>query len=475
MVNKVAKDNVIYAVGSVANSAALILLVPYLVNTLTPTEFGIWSLLEIGILIVSLLISAGMDIGLMRQYWFLEDALARARLAGTVIIAVAAWGLILTAALMGLVLHFGAAQLVGTTPRIAMLALLSAFFEAIFGLALNLFRIREEPTKFVVLSIGRLLLFLTGSIALVAAGRGLTGAIAGRAFADMIALVAGLIVTRQYYVFYFDRARLKRVITYGLPLLPTNLAAYILLASDRFFLQFFTSAAIVGIYSFAYKIVSIFDVLVNRPFALDWAPRRFKIATFSDAPQRYANVLIAYLFVATLSILIIIAVAPFLYELLAPPVYLEGLKVLPILLLAALVYGLSYPLNVGIVIKDKTVYAAIIGIVAALLCIVFNFWLIPPYGMLGAAWATLLAYGVWTGGMTIVSLHLYPVPYPGKKLLTICATALLGYAGLYWSMQVNGISSLLMLVTRLGWLATVFGITALIFMRRLRRTNSIQL
>ena len=92
MVNKVAKDNVIYAVGSVANSAALILLVPYLVNTLTPAEFGIWSLLEIGILIVSLLISAGMDIGLMRQYWFLEDALARARLAGTVIIAVAAWG-----------------------------------------------------------------------------------------------------------------------------------------------------------------------------------------------------------------------------------------------------------------------------------------------------------------------------------------------------------------------------------------------
>ncbi len=407
----------------------------------------------------------------MREYWFLENERARTRLAGTVMLAAIVWGVILTGVLTGLVVFFGAARLVEATPQIAILALLSAFLETIFGFALNLFRIREEPKKFVALSIGRLLLFMTSSIALISAGLGLTGAITGRALADAVALLIGMLLTRRYYAFCFDRAMLKRVVSYGLPLLPTNLAAYILLASDRYFLQFYTSPVVVGIYSFAYKIVSVFDVFITRPFALDWAPRRFKIATFNDAPKRYANVLIAYLFVAILGVLVIIACAPFFYDRLAPPVYLEGLKVLPILLLAALVYSLSYPLNIGIVIKDKTSYAAVIGIIAAIACIVLNFWLIPSQGMLGAAWATVLAYVVWTGGVTVVSLRLYPVPYSWKRLLLVGATALLGYAGLQWSMQLKGLPSFIMLATRLSWLAVVFGTTGLIFMRRLRRTT----
>jgi len=62
------KANLIYAFGNIANSAALFLLVPYLVNAFTPEEYGAWSIFEIAILFLNMLILTGLDVGLMREY-----------------------------------------------------------------------------------------------------------------------------------------------------------------------------------------------------------------------------------------------------------------------------------------------------------------------------------------------------------------------------------------------------------------------
>lgn len=475
MLRKVFRANIIYAVGSVANSAVLLLLVPYLVNSLTPTEFGTWSLLEVSILILNMVISAGLDFGLMREYWFLESEKQRACLAGTVAVAMITWGSVTTGILAGLAFTSkgGTERLIQAAPQTVLLGLLSAPFESLFAFTMTLFRMREEPIKFVGLSLGRLVLFMVSSIVLVEAGLGLNGAIGGRALAGLGALIVGMTLARRHISLGFDRVSFKRVAVYGLPLLPTNLTAYILLVSDRYFLQYHFSADVVGIYSFAYKIASVFEVIVNRPFALDWAPRRFKIATLKDAPRRYSDVLLVYLFVAASVALVIIALAPFVYDWIAPDIYSDGLKILPLLILAALTYGLYYPLTVGIVIKDKTFYAAVIGSIAALFCLGLNFWLVPRYGMRGAAWATVFSYAAWTGGMTVVSLCLYPIPYPPRHLLTICAAAAFGYAGLEWLMQLGGSSTLSLwaLLIRLTWLAFVFGTVGIILLRRIREQS----
>lgn len=467
MFEKVLKANAIYAIGSVSHSAAFLLLVPYLINSLTPTEFGIWSLLEVSIFILSLSISIGLDIGLMREYWYMDNEVQRARLAGTVFIAMLMWGSILMILVAGVALR-PLENFLHTTPRILLLATLAAFFETLFALTLTLFRIREEPIKYVILSLGRMATFVTSSIALVGIGCGLEGAVTGRALAGFVALVAGFMLTRSYISLEFDWSFLKRVATYGLPLLPTNLAGFILLGSDRYFLQFYTTAAVVGIYSFSYKLVSVFNVMLHRPFALDWAPRRFKIATLHDAPRQYADVLLVYFFVGTLFILVILAVAPVIYEWIAPVDYWEGLDVLPLLLLAALIYGLSYPLTVGIVIKDRTSYAAVVGFFAALLCLGLNFWMVPRFGMEGAAWATLLSYISWTCGMAVVSLRLYPIPYPPIDLLVICTAGIFGYLGLTWLVHLGegDLSSICMILIRLSWLLLVFGVVGRVLLKR---------
>lgn len=424
------KTSLVYAIGNAANSAALFLLVPYLVNALTPKEYGAWSIFEVAILLLNMLMLPGMDIGLMREYWFLNDEDAQARLTGSVMLAVSLWGGIVCVS--GVLLVAGGLRFSLPGAPITLLEVLAiAWLEAIFSLYLSLFRIREQAITFVVLSVGRMVLFMGLSIALVHFGHGLIGALLGRLGATLLVSGGALALGFRYISLHLDKEGLKRVVRYGLPLLPTNLAAYILLASDRYFLQHFSSLESVAVYTFAYKVATTLDVLITRPFALDWAPRRFKIATQTDAPHKYGQALLFYLWVAVLFGLCVIALTPALYSWIAPREYGPGMKLVPVILLAYLIYGLSYPLNVGVMLKDRTQYLPIIGWIAAAICLGLNIWWIPIYGLSGAAWATVVAYGLWTAGITCVSLRLYPVTYSFQQIGWALAAGMAGYAGLW--------------------------------------------
>jgi O-antigen/teichoic acid export membrane protein len=52
-----------------------------------------------------------------------------------------------------------------------------------------------------------------------------------------------------------------------------------------------------------------------------------------------------------------------------------------------------------------------------------NFWLIPAYGMVGAAVSTLVAYVALFVGMTLYAQHVYPVPYQWRRVTTAVGAA----------------------------------------------------
>lgn len=461
------KANFVYAIGSAANSAALFLLVPYLVNVFTPEEYGAWSIFEVAILLLNMLILAGLEVGLMREYWFLPDDTKRAQLAGSVILAVSLWGGILFVSGVLLVrggVHFS----LPSTPFTLIVVLAIAWAESVFSLFLSLFRIREQAVTFVTLSVGRMIGFMALSIGLVNFGYGLPGALLGRLLATLLALSGAIALGFRHITLRVNKDLLKRVVRFGLPLLPTNLASYILLASDRYFLQQFLNLESVAIYTFAYKIAATLDVLITRPFALDWAPRRFKIATQENTPNKYEQALLFYLWVAIFFGLCIIALTPVLYTRLAPSEYWSGSKLVPLILVAYLIYGLSYPLNVGIMLKDRTQYLPIIGWIAAATCLGLNVWWIPRYGVLGAAWATIVAYSLWTGGIAWVSLRLYPVRYSLQRVVATLMAGAIGYIGIQITRRVLISDNIIIVsILELVWVLGIGSMTPLLLRRSL--------
>jgi O-antigen/teichoic acid export membrane protein len=421
------KTNLIYAVGSLANSAALFILIPYLVNGLSPQEYGLWSLAEITIMLLSTVMLAGIDMGVMREYWAETDAARRASILGTAVIGVTGWSLALCLG-FGLALSPLLAGTVSATTRWLVLGIAAS--EALWVLGLNILRIQDRARSFVGLSLLRLVIFLGLSVGLIAAGLGIDGGLLGRLAASIVSLLLSAALIWRGMVLRLDWPRLRRILRYGLPLLPTNIAVYVLLTSDRYVLQHVASLEIVAIYSFAYKIASMLDLLVTRPFSIDWVSRRFKIANAPDAPRQYARILTIYLAFASACVLLIIAVTPAVYRWVAPAAYASGAAIIPVLLLGSLCSGLSHPLNVGIMIKDQTRWLPLLSWIAAIACLGFNYWWIPRYGMIGAAWATVAGYLVWSGGIAWLSVRIYHVPYSWREQGAVLLLAALGYAGL---------------------------------------------
>lgn len=94
----------------------------------------------------------------------------------------------------------------------------------------------------------------------------------------------------------------------------------------------------------------------------------------------------------------------------------EGLVVVPILLIANLLLGIYVNLSVWYKLSDRTGLGAWVSLAGAGVTVALNILLIPQYGYIGAAWATLVCYGF----MVLLSWGLgriyYPVDYPLAKI-----------------------------------------------------------
>lgn len=417
----------VYALGNVARSGALLLLTPFLVNVLTTNEYGTWALSEVVIVLATMVMVAGLDIGLMREYWQLPSERRRAEALGLLTLAV-----IVSASLWCIVgLGFGMVRGQGTGmggQSTWALVLASAWTESVMALFLALFRIREEAWIYASFSVGRSAAMVVLAILLIHMGYGVAGGLLGRFVAGVVTLAMALILaaSRRQVSVAFDKALLSRVMRYGLPLLPANLAAYVLLASDRYFLGATFGLSTVAVYSFAYKIGSTLDMLVIRPYSADWAARRFKIATEADSARQYDEALLLYLEAGTAFSLLAVAVTPLAYRLLAPTVYLAGMAVVPPIILAYLLYGAAHPLNVGLMLKDRTRFLAYVTVIAAVACITLNVRWIPQFGMMGAAWATVVSYAIYTALVALASLSVYHIRYSPGRILAVVLPGLLG-------------------------------------------------
>jgi O-antigen/teichoic acid export membrane protein/transcriptional regulator with XRE-family HTH domain len=452
------KANTAYALGSISNGIALVLLVPILVNTLTSREYGAWAIYEVSIYILITFFSLGLEVGLMREYWHLDTPESRRRLISTILIAALVWGGIFYAIGLFIVNIVAAGSILGNSSSAAMWVPTIAWTESVLLILLSVFRIRQQAIAYALLSIGRMMLFMSGAIAFVMLDYGVDGALAGRFLGGIVALVAALFLLRKQLGLYLDRVMLRQAVRYGLPLFPYNVASYVLLASDRYMLEYFATLEIVALYAFAYKVATALDVIVIRPFNTDWAARRFQIATRDDAGVQYARVQVLFPLVAVGFSLLLLSGTPVIYHLVAPPEYLAGMSVVPLILLAFMLWGMEGPVNIGIMLKGHTQYMPLVGWIAAAVCLVLNFWWIPEYGMVGAAWSTIIAYGVHTLALHVLSQRFYPLRFPFFQFSLVVVAGLLGYGGITF---LDSVSDLLVsTVLKVLWTMLIIGIAA---------------
>lgn len=218
----------------------------------------------------------------------------------------------------------------------------------------------------------------------------------------------------------FDKIIWKRMLKYALPLLIFGFAGNINETFDRILLKYLSPSDIalsqVGIYSACYKL-SLLMTIAIQGFKYAAEPFFFSYAKESDARKVYADVMKYFVIVCSLiflAVMLYIDIAKYFVG----KEYYEGLKIVPILLLANMFLGIFYNLSIWYKLTDKTRFGAYLSIFGAVITIVLNILLIPVLGYMGSAWATFACYGSMMVLSYFIGQKHYHVNYNVSRILT---------------------------------------------------------
>tara|TARA_B100001093_G_C26835913_1_gene1018340 strand:+ start:1090 stop:2652 length:1563 start_codon:yes stop_codon:yes gene_type:complete len=226
----------------------------------------------------------------------------------------------------------------------------------------------------------------------------------------------------------FDLQLWKKMWRYSFPILIGGLAYITNEMADKLLLDYLLPSKIstrqVGIYSACYKI-SIFMTLFLQAFRYGAEPFFFEQAKRSNATIKYAEVMRFFVAFGCFIFLAVNVFIDLLKHFIQDSSYHEGLKVVPILLMANLFLGVYYNLSVWYKITEKTKFGALISLIGAFITIGLNIMLIPTMSYMGSALATLICYSA----MCLISFKLgrrhYPIPYDWECLFyLICSVGL---------------------------------------------------
>lgn len=224
-----------------------------------------------------------------------------------------------------------------------------------------------------------------------------------------------------------------------LPLIFHNLSQIILAQANRVMLQqLLDDTALVGIYSFCFTFVHIINILWS---ALNntWLPFYYEYVKAGDTDtirRRSRN----YMWLYTILTMGFLLLSPEVIRVFASEEFWSGTALMPVMVLSYyMVFLYSFPVNFEFYHK-KTAVIAVGTCGAAAVNILLNFLLIPRYGMLGAAAATLVAYVLLfichqcIAKFAVRQPYHYPLSFFIPGTLAVVLSAVLFYAAqdLWW-------------------------------------------
>jgi O-antigen/teichoic acid export membrane protein len=282
----------------------------------------------------------------------------------------------------------------------------------------SLFRVEERSVAFVSASLANILLTIGTTLLLVVAlEQGPLGVIVGNFTGTLLVYFALLGYRREQLGLQLDRRLLREMNRFGLPLVPTALFLWTTNFSDRLFLVKLADTEEVGLYSVGVRIASAM-VLLLTAFRLAWPAFAFSIEDEREARRTYAYVLTYLVLVTTWVATALTLLSPWIVDWLAAPDFATASTVVGPLAFAAVAFGAYIVVAIGVGRARRTQFNWVVTGAAAAVNVGLNLVLIPPYGMMGAAVATIAAYATMFAGMSWWAQRIYRVPYQWRRVLT---------------------------------------------------------
>lgn len=419
MLKRLGKDIAIYGGTDFLFRFTQLLAVPIYAHILSLADFGILSLLTVSSTLLGMVAAMGVNNSVQRFYFDPELERERPTLISTGLVQLLASGLIVTLAalliLSGLRDELGREFALPWTLVLVTLAIVLP--EQLAQYLLDSVRLHFSPLRFcaigLVKNFGAVLL---GLLFLIQFDLGVFGLLLGILVAALLAVPLGLVLLRSDLTLRIERGVARKIFLYGYPFVLTGAAYWVFGSVGNWMLGTMTTLGEVGLFAIGMKFAVVMSFIIAA-FAQAWSP--FALRMYGEDPdylRKWSLVFSGWFFLLALAGLGLALFAPEMMRILTPPEYWPAAPILAIGAIGLVFYGTVQLTVLGISIAKRTMLLNYAAWLAAAVAVVINLVLIPRFGAVGAAIATMTAYMLLTSFLLFWSQRLHPMPLNHGKL-----------------------------------------------------------
>ena len=232
------------------------------------------------------------------------------------------------------------------------------------------------------------------------------------------------------FSYRLDKPLMKRMISYSFPILIFGLVGILNQTVDKMIYPFLfddrqEGLVQLGIYSATSKVALIM-AMFTQAFRYAYEPFVFGKNKEGDNRKMYGAAMKYFFIFSLLAFLAVMFYMDILRYMVARD-YWEGLSVVAIVMVAEIFKGLYFNLSFWYKLTDETQWGAYFSIIGCAVILVLNIWLVPTYGYVASAWASVAGYGVITLLSYLIGQKKYPVSYPLKQMAVYLVLAAVLY------------------------------------------------
>ncbi|MCL2156458.1 MAG: oligosaccharide flippase family protein [Methanobrevibacter sp.] len=423
MLRQLLKDSIIYGIGGILTKGINLILLPIYVRILTPEDYGIIDFLLVFFTLAGVFFSLEIYQAIARYYCEFNNEKERKENISTAYLFIC-----LSYFLFILLVILNSKKITdiffndytGNQLSIVIsIAALATYFNVLFSFCGNILRYSLKAKIFAICSFTNSILNIALSIIFVIYLKfGIKGIFLGQLTGNIISWLMAFINTKESYSLHFDIKKLKTLLKFSLPLVPSSIGVFLLSYLDRIVIKYYLTLSDLGIYGVANRFSSISIFLM------------MSIST-AITPLIYANykkekttneIAIIFSLLSGFIIVFISGITLFSKEILyifTAPDYYNAASLLPFLLLAGFLSKM-YDFTPGLAIAKKTKTIAIIYLLGAAITITINVLTIKIFGIFAVACANCFSALFVFIINYIFSQKYYKILYKIKPIIIVC-------------------------------------------------------
>lgn len=377
-----------YFIAQLVTTGLTFLSIPIFTRLFTQEDYGIVAVYNSYLAIVIIILSANSAAAVSRYYF--EEKLDFDEFLGSVLVFT---GIIFSLnTLLFLIFYEQIASIMKMPDVLPFLLIFSSLFTIISTVYFQLIQAQKKSSESAIISSLKGIFSLVFAIILVFLLQ--ENRFLGRIWAYLIiSFLFSLFFL--YKILSHSKITLKKkhiwyVLTYAIPLIPYALSSTILAFFDRIMINDIYDAAAAGVYSLGYNIALLLALAIS---ATQTASNPYFFEFLNKKQYLRLDLLIKRLFsIITILALVLILFAEELVGIIADAKFQEGFKVIPIIVLGYIFFGMFTIYGRYIGYAKKTIYSSINMTLSGAFNLVLNAILIPRYGYIAAAYTTVASY-----------------------------------------------------------------------------------